>query len=376
VIARLSKAAAAVRCWQQAALADMQRLDAAITANLFVTTPTAVITRRGEGRDGGYAGIEATDINQARDISGYTTKVIVVGQRGDGAQVATGSATGSTSYKDFNNNSVVMERLANVPDAAASTTNAAATGALNYYGQVRRTLQISSRTYAVPVKVKPGDYVYVFDQRADLYDTANQITWRGRLIQPIKLRCKEYTWPIARGMGIYARKAGATPTYTDLTDYVEYETGDTTWQIGTSDGDPDQDPSQLSSGYLGINPTIISRLNTPPIVTNNAPTLINVSGGTATLSYILDGNQFAFTFQLSAGTATAGGSCGVTLPFTNPFAYRQPVIAYLTNGTAMVIGYLGASSASLVFFKTATATTFTAADSVANTLMSGTLLVQ
>lgn len=34
MIARLSRAVAAVRCWQQSALADMQRLDAAIAANL------------------------------------------------------------------------------------------------------------------------------------------------------------------------------------------------------------------------------------------------------------------------------------------------------------------------------------------------------
>ena len=231
--------------------------DAAAPTSLFVTTPTVVITKHPEGSEGATRGLETVEVNQSRDVEGYTTKVINVG---DG--LTTGTATGSNVYKDLLKNNVVLERLVNSPKEASGSLTAHAAKVLALYGSIRQSVTLSSDTYAVPVWVRPGDYVWLYDERAGLVDPANQIVWRGELISPVKLRTKSYIWPVTKGMGVYARRSGATPVYTDLTEYVEWEDGAVRWEIGTSVDDPDQDPTQLSPGYLGVNGQILNRAGT------------------------------------------------------------------------------------------------------------------
>lgn len=233
-------------------------LDAAKSPDLFVSTPTVVITRKEEGQDGSYRGLDGTLIVTAKDVRQYTTKAIAVAQ-GQGATAATGSSSGSTSYKDGLNNTVVLERLVNAPSDSSANASTIAAQQVGQWNQVRRELSLNSRTYNVTRHAKPGDYVYVFDQLAELTDPANQITFRGELISPIKLRVYALTWPIERGMGVYARRSGATPTYTDLTDYVEWEDGsDVQWDVGAaprSSNDTDA-ASAGASAYLGANAAI------------------------------------------------------------------------------------------------------------------------
>jgi hypothetical protein len=293
--------------------------DAAVNTTLFVNTPTAVITRKPEGHEGTYAGVEASLINQTRDVDGYTTKVIVIGKTGDGAQYASGSATGSNVYKDFNNNNVVLERLVDAPTTPAANVTSYATSVLNLYSSLRRGLTIASDTYAVPIVVKPGDWVYVFDQRADLYDTANQINWRGELITPIKLRCKAYTWPIQRGMGVYARRSGATPTYTDLTEFVAYEdTTETFWEVGTAAGDPDQDPTQLTPAYLGVNADIAQRINQGLKVAYTPTWSGTIGNGTLAAWYVRIGDFVIVFYDITWGSTTshAAATQSFSIPFT------------------------------------------------------------
>ncbi|MDO8391065.1 MAG: hypothetical protein Q7V57_11295 [Actinomycetota bacterium] len=234
-------------------------LDAALATTLFVSTPTAVITRKPEGTEGALTGIEATHANAAVDVDGYTTKAIVVGKAGDGAMVAVGSATGSNVYKDGLNNNVTLERFVNAPTTPAASISAYASSVLALYSSIRRTFTLSSRTYAAPLRVRPGDWAWVFDPEDGFVDIANQVQWRGEVTTPVKLRCKEMTWPVQSGMGVMARRSGATPTYLDLSDYVLWETSDTEWAFGATAGDPEQDPTQLGSAFLGVNPEIVAR---------------------------------------------------------------------------------------------------------------------
>ena len=329
-------------------------LDAAASSTLFVATPTAVITRNADGSEGGYTGIGVAALNRARDIDGYTTKVIVVGKVGDGADVATGSATTSTSYKDFHNNDVVFERLVNSPDVADAAADSVATNTLNLFSSIRRGVALSSATYAVPLRVAPGDWVYVFDKPAGLFDSANQIMWRGELINPIKLRCKGYTWPIQRGMGVYARRSGGTPTYTDLTDYVQWETGPTEWFVGTSIADPDQDPAQLSAAYLGANPDVVARVNVGDRVDYTPTWSGTISNGTLTATYQRLGDWCRAYYALTWGgtTSHAAATQTLTLPFT----------AAVTNGTAVGTARIVDSSTGNNYARTVvTATTGTVA---------------
>lgn len=288
-------------------------LDAAAASALFVSTPRAVITRRTEMAEAlttvNY-GLQGIDLDQARDVEGYTTKVIVVGKTGDGAPVAVGSATGANVYKDGLNNNVVLERLVNAPDTATGNVAALATATLGLYSSVRKSVTLTSDTYAVPTKVRVGDWVYVYDQGADLTDTANQVWWRGELIAPVLLRVRGMTWPIMRGMGVYARRSGATPTYTDLTDWVDWEDRPATWEVGTSYADPEQDPAQLSPAYLGSNPAVADRVagvaGVTGITDSQTSTSALASGVSNTESYInlatparatLAGRRYRIKFQ-------------------------------------------------------------------------------
>lgn len=340
--------------------------DAAAASTLFVTNPTAVIVRNSGGRDGAaaYTGINATEIVVAQDIDGYTTKAIIIGQKGDGAEFAVGTASaGSVTKKDLFNNTVVFKRMIDAPDAPANSVSSLATNVLARYPDVRQHLTLSSRTYAVPIVVKPGDYVNVFDADAGLYDTSRQLRWRGELITPVKLRCKEYTWPLLRGMGVYARRSGATATYTDLTDYVQYDPDDTEtrWVVGSGYNDPDHDPTLLGPAFLGKNADILSRITDPDYVEWTPGTFTNITSAAGTFSYRIRGKRCELQIAFSAGTATAAGSCAFTLPSGITSSFLEPV--KVNNGDAHLAGRVNSST--VTFFKDINGTNWAGGNSVA-----------
>jgi len=318
-------------------------LDAAAPATLHTnyTTPKAVITRKPEGSEGTTTGIMATDIVRATDIDGYTTKVYVIGKTGDEAPFAVGTATGANVYKDGLNNNVVMERLVNAPTEPSANVTAYAASVLALYSASRQAIRLSSDTYAASLRVKPGERVYVYDQRAGLVDTANQITWRGELITPVLLRCLALTWPIARGMGVYARRSGATPTYTDLSDWVEFEDSATVWQVGTSDADANQDPTQLASAYLGVNADIaarsslvgqMSRAVLAADVVNSTTAYADVTG----LSFpVKNGRNYWFRFIITydAAATTTGSAWGINGPTVTSLRARSEYSLTTTTTT-------------------------------------------
>lgn len=228
------------------------------------------LTRR---RSGAYEynrrTVQAQDLARATDVAGYTTKVIVVGKKGDGALIATGSATGANVYKDFNNNNVVLERFANAPQVPSASLNSYATAVLGLYSSTRRSITLSSDTHVLttsgfPSAVRAGGVVYVYDVEAGLTDPLNYFAHRGEILKPVKLRVRSLTWPVREGMGVYVRRSGATPTYTDVTDYVKWENSPTQWEVGASMFDLDQDPQQVGGAFLGVNPEIVNRLATAP----------------------------------------------------------------------------------------------------------------
>lgn len=108
--------------------------------------------------------------------------------------------------------------------------------ALGRTGNRRGFSQQTSESQFVRSKLRPGDEVYVYDLEAGILDTANQITYRGETISPAKVRCTLMTWPLERGLGVYVRSNAATPTYIDLTPFVQWEAPGT--QIDVSDWTP------------------------------------------------------------------------------------------------------------------------------------------
>jgi hypothetical protein len=341
--------------------------DAAAPSTLFVTTPDTIVTRHPEGQEGSLQGLQATQLVQGRDATKYTTKVVVVGKNGDGAPVAVGSDSGPNVYKDFFNNDLVMERLVNAPSEPSANLAAYAAAARAQYSSVRRAIRLSSRTHSVPVRTRPGDYLWVYDQDQYLVDLANEVTWRGELIHPLKLRCYSYRWPLNRGQGVYVRRAGATPVYVDLTPWVAWEDGrDTTWEIGSTFADPTDKPAQLSAAFLGVNGQIADRLSGGSFT--YTPALTGMAIGTGGSAYNSCTVTYANGWLFGTGRIVFGTS-GVTLPTgsigiapPSGFSFAPPVVAllpvgvcYMNAGGVNSPGTVRAESTSLLrFLATAT----------------------
>lgn len=313
-------------------------LDAAKSPNLFVSTPTVVVTRKEEGQDGAYRGLEGSLMVTATDAEQYTTEVYVVGQ-GNGSTVVTEIASGSTSYKTFANTTPVLRRFVNAPTEPTANAAAIASAQVALWNQVRRELSLSSRTYNVTRHIRPGDYVWAFDQLAELTDAANQITYRGELIAPIKLRVHALTWPVEQGMGVYARRSGATPTYTDLSDFVEWETGDVVWDVGTAArASNDVDPASAgSTAYLGANPAVAGRAAGQGAWTDYTPTLTQSGAVTKTVNWArwrkgADRRVDVMLKLAITGSGSAGQPVVVGLPTDAPPA----ATAMYANGSAVL----------------------------------------
>ncbi len=332
-------------------------LDAAKSPNLFVSTPTVVVTRKEEGQDGAYRGLEGSLIVTATDAEQYTTEVYVVGQ-GNGSTVVTEIASGSTSYKTFANTTPVLRRLVNAPTEPTANAAAIASAQVALWNQVRRELSLSSRTYNVTRHIRPGDYVWAFDQLAELTDAANQITYRGELIAPIKLRVHALTWPVEQGMGVYARRSGATPTYTDLSDFVAWETGDVVWDVGTAAraaNDVDAATSG-STAYLGANPAVAARASSSGGAWQSyTPTVANFTKGNGSIvgSYCVDANNMCdFEVAVALGsTSSVTGAMTVTLPLASLGGGPPPI--------GSVEFYIGGIGAGYMHFNGGAPTIFT-----------------
>lgn len=239
-------------------------IDAAAPGTLFGSTPSVIVTRKDEGRDGALQGLEGSVITTAVDIEDYITKAVVV-TRGTGSATTATTSTGSTSYRDLVGNTTHVERYIDAPSELAANASLIGTAALNRFNVSRRDLRLSSRTYNVTRTVTPGSYVYAYDLAAGLTDGATQVQFRGDLITPITVRVFGLTFPIQRGMGVYARRSTGvgTATYTDLSDHVMWEDGDTSWEVGASRrplvGTAGGSTSEGTVAYLGANPQVTAR---------------------------------------------------------------------------------------------------------------------
>jgi hypothetical protein len=149
-------------------------------------------------------------------------------------------------------------------------------------------------------------------------------------------------------MGVYARRSTGvgTATYTDLTDYVVWEDGDVSWEVGAARrplvGTGSTSASEGTVAYLGVNPQISARSTDPEAWTQ--PTLVNswadYGGANAFLAYRKVGDMVQLRGTGKDGTLN-------TTAFTLPVGYR-PTASYrfgTADGTTTVD-----SSGNVAFF--------------------------
>lgn len=311
-------------------------LDAAKAPDLFVSTPTTVVTRYEEGQDGPYRGLEGELISTAADVEQYTTEVQVIGT-GQGVSVVVETATGSTTFKTFTNTTPVFRRFVNAPSEVAAA-GAVASMQLGLWNQERTEVALTSRTYNVTRFVAAGDYVWVYDPAAGLVDPAEQIDYRGGVISPVKMRVHALTWPVHSGLGVYLRKSGATPTYIDLTPFVEWEQGEVRWDVGAAPRASNDVDAKLAgtTAYLGANAAVAERASTAGAVLSYTPALTATTtnpniGSTA----IAEGEYQVVNGRCSGrGTIYANGA-GITSG-TGLYRVSLPYPARLLPSTSVV----------------------------------------
>lgn len=210
---------------------------------LFATTPRAVITaKEGEGgRDFGIVGVTG-DLGVQRDLEDWTRRVdYFTGSEASPALTLAdgGVAANDIPYRTPSGAALPMDRII---EDYSGTTGTDATGLANaQFGRFRnprQQLSLSSRQYDIGQDVRVGDNVYVYDPVRGIRDMTKQINYRGKLIYPETIRCVGLDgWPIRQGMGVYFRywtRPASTwvLNWLDLTNYMKWETGDTTIEVG------------------------------------------------------------------------------------------------------------------------------------------------
>jgi hypothetical protein len=61
------------------------------------------------------------------------------------------------------------------------------------------------------------------------------VPFAGRVLTPVSARVVSVTWPVLDGYGVYVRTHnGSAASYVDITDYVDWEQGDTRFEVSTA----------------------------------------------------------------------------------------------------------------------------------------------
>ncbi|KKL74742.1 hypothetical protein LCGC14_2061870, partial [marine sediment metagenome] len=307
-------------------------LDAGLESDLFVTTPTAILARKiTDGRDPTIEGIPIAQFESDTDVHDYSTRVVVLAD-GSGSLIATGSAdAASVPYVDGFANDVVRTRMVNEAETSAGNANSRAQLHLNRFAALRKALTISTKDFDVEGSFAVGDTVYVWDPTdAALVDITNEVRFRGAVLSPVKIRVLGQTFPITAGMSVYIRHGDAT--YTDVTDSVVFEEGETSLEVGAN-------PRSLGGGEGGQ--ILSGRVNTEPVPddgsTPDVPVHANTPWGTA--SYLDNEGrtrarilvEWDTPLNTDASTITDGSHYTIRWRITGETEYQFSTVDFGTN---------------------------------------------
>ncbi|MEU5197293.1 hypothetical protein AB0G86_25130 [Streptomyces scabiei] len=197
-------------------------LDAGPHTDLFVTSPKCIIVRKGtsNGEDMFMRSLPGA-VDFQEDMEDFTTRVVMLGE-GSGDNFATGTANISGNpFKDVHGNALKLTRLVSESDTLTDNADTRAALALNQYTSSRKEFAFSTWDYDVHGTFEVGDYVYIYDPDLGLLDTANEVTFRGTVLNPIKVQVFESTWSITEDFTVAYRDANGN--WTDLTDSIHFE---------------------------------------------------------------------------------------------------------------------------------------------------------
>ena len=203
--------------------------------------PDAIIIRQGQGEDPNIEGFIPAGITTGFNAEEYVSKVELI-PTGETKEVSMADATVSVNqFKDLHNQN--LKRIQVVKDASATQSNfqARANKALSEYNRLKKTVNVSLEGYDISGSFKVGDKIFIYDPDVGFEDTSSkaalesrdihQVTYQGSTINPEKIRVVGMSYPVQEGMGVYYRNS-STGVITDLTDYIIFESGDISLEIG------------------------------------------------------------------------------------------------------------------------------------------------
>lgn len=198
-------------------------LDAGPKEDVFNITTPNVVVQRGPGKDPEFLSADSQSMLLSLDGNMYASRAIVVTEDSDNVKTLVGYTDripAPTQY-DIHGNIVKRTLMAetfgspvSVATYLLSTLNDHSTIAeINIGTQFN---EMSEGSFAV------GDAFWAYDP-PQFFDTDNEITFRGKTINPRQLRLLSGSWPLRSGMGVFYRTPDVTPTYIDLTRFVVWE---------------------------------------------------------------------------------------------------------------------------------------------------------
>lgn len=322
------------------------KLYAGPESNLFVTTPTCIVMRKGatQGEDMFMRALPST-VDMEIDLEDFATRVVMLAEA-DGENLATGSADiatlapGVNVYKDLYGNTLALTKLVSESDTLEANADTRAAIALREVIDPHRTLSISTDDFDIHGSFDVGDYIYVYDPDSGLVDVGNEVYVRGIRVNPIKLRVTEMDFPITEGYTVAVRHADGT--WEDLTDYIHFEE---TQPSQVVIGDFTRDLTNASSVTDGRTGAVIPPNNTIPAL----PTWVTASFQTTNYvdgqgypkarqllvwnqplntdgSVITDGQNYELQYKLNAGSNYAQTwAAASTLTWDGLDTWDQPV---------------------------------------------------
>ena len=249
-------------------------LDADDPSNMYKTTPETLVARRLRGSDPSVQGLVAERVVYEEDFEDYTTKVVLAAEGTGDTLVTAERSLSSVPYTDPQGNSIDRTRIINEPETDQTNAGARAQLQLNRFSQTRRNLRIVLEDFWVAGSLQVGDNIWVWDPEALLVDTANEVRYRGQVLNPVSIRLVGMSWPVKEGMGVYIRHQDGS--YTDISDYfipegapIEIEVGSLQRTLTSPDSTPLDDRANTNpDGNDSTTPNQPTFVNTPWSTTN------------------------------------------------------------------------------------------------------------
>ena len=207
------------------------KLHVGTPAALYGTTPKIIVLAdAGEGgRDISLTGVAAT-AGLSVDLEDYASKIIV--PYGAETEVAVAEVSEHPYRRPADGGPALIDKVISAGTGDATDPQTLADAALETAGMPRREVTVQDTHYDLGLIAPVGSYLWLYAPPM-IMNTGSPVQFRGRVCYPQLIRLMGMTWPVTIGHGVYLRTASTGEVvWQDLTECVEWETGNVRLEVG------------------------------------------------------------------------------------------------------------------------------------------------